>query len=1049
MANRERLMASIAVVAAIIMAWCWGGTVEAGPPRIKAGHDFTVIPANADYVPGQIFVRFAPKADGAERTRGEKLEILTSLAGGRIIRTYRYVSGLCLVILPETLTVESALKRFNGTEGIYYAELNYKGENCFGADPCDPRFGDQWALHNTGQNGGTVDADIDAPEGWEVRSDCCDLIIAVLDSGVDYEHEDLAGNMWVNVDELNGEASVDDDENGYVDDIYGYDFFNDDADPMDHYLYSHGTKVAGIAGAQGNNGVGIAGVSWDVKLMAVKTLSMSGGFELAASTLGIQYAIDKGANVLNCSWFDPGGYHQVLKDKIEAAGEMGILCVVCAHNFDDDSPIYPAAYELDNILVVMGTDRNDEKVASSNYSPSWVDLAAPGKDILSCATADRYQYETGTSMAAPQVAAACALVAGEHPDWPYQWVREAVIDSADKLESLKGLCVSEGRLNLYSALTFKPAKLHIAMSDDLNPDPNLCVGPDDPNIITYTISYGNLVTDVDEPNYIGDCNDVFIRDFLPVATALVDTEPNNPANYDEGTHSYTWNIGRVEPGDSCSVTITVRVTELAEPLGTFVNRAEIYDPNYYSKTEASAEVCCWECGDVVYVDASGTGPYLGTTWDYAYAGVQEALARAEAGCGNEIRVAEGTYKPTAGTVESVAFEMLDGVEMYGGYASGGEARDWREYATILSGDLGGEYKSDNIVTAGDVDACTVLDGFTISDGENGIRLYEDADLVISHCVIEDNTSNGIYCGIGVDSAAIIAQNIIRENADGMCIEGWPGSGFAVKNNWVHHNSGWGIAIDRATWAIITGNTVVYNGGDGIKCWSSYAGEAVNCIVWGNEGEELEYCTATYSCIEDPECNQVGNIHDDPCFVYDPNSRDFHLHPLSNCVDAGDPCGDYDGEEDIDDNGRALNGSDPCGAARVDMGADEVAYPACWWCRTQCHGDTDCDGDCDTVDWTVFRDAFGSAYPAEDYHPCADMDRDGDVDTVDWTAFRDNFGQSHVPNDCAIGGTWPPGGGAKAGGGGMDADAIKEMIEWLETVQPDGWKEFVELLEKLL
>lgn len=425
-----------------------------------AKHSFTAMKADKAFAKGRMLVRFAPEADRKYPGLAAKNSILTKAGNGKlktaqIAKEYKHVKGLSLIKLPNNISVEDALVTLNNTPGILYAEPDYQVKALSGGQtiPNDPLFSELWGLNNTGQNGGTPDADIDAPEAWDIATGSNQIIVAVIDTGVDYTHPDLASNMWVNSAEFNGTPGVDDDGNGYIDDIYGYDFVNNDGNPMDdHY---HGTHVAGTIGGVGNNGQGVAGVCWNVKIMALKFLDSSGSGYDSDAIECIQYAILMGANLSSNSW-GGGGYSQSLKDAIDAAGNANQLFIAAAGNNygnnNDINPSYPASYTSENIISVLATDRYDNMSSFSNYGPTSVDIGAPGSDILSCQPGSNYQYLNGTSMATPHVSGAAALVWSFSPSMPYQDVKNLLIQTADKTPAMAGRCVAEGRLNLYNAI---------------------------------------------------------------------------------------------------------------------------------------------------------------------------------------------------------------------------------------------------------------------------------------------------------------------------------------------------------------------------------------------------------------------------------------------------------------------------------------------------------------------------------------------------------------------------------------------------------------------
>ncbi|MBN2514057.1 MAG: S8 family serine peptidase, partial [Sedimentisphaerales bacterium] len=402
----------------------------------------------ADSHPGRILVRFNHSIAAAANSSALKQSLLTSTCGGTIVREFSSVPGLSLVKLPDGVSVQNAIDQLRHTENVLYAQPDYRlyADNTY---PNDPRFNEQWGLNNLA-GVGTVDADIDAPEAWDIHTGDSTIIVAVIDSGVDYTHADLAGNMWVNQAESNGQAGQDDDGNGYIDDIYGYDFCNEDPNPKDdHY---HGTHCAGIIGAVGNNGIGITGTCWNVRIMALKFLDAGGQGWASDAIQCIQYASKMKANVLSNSW-GGGPYDQALKDAIEAAQANNILFVASAGNESmntDDNLHYPSCYTSENIIAVLATTDNDGKASFSNYGKLTVDLGAPGSDILSCVPGNSYQNASGTSMATPFVSGACAMLWSANPGLTWQEVKTILMESADP--TLSNYCVSGGRLNLEKAM---------------------------------------------------------------------------------------------------------------------------------------------------------------------------------------------------------------------------------------------------------------------------------------------------------------------------------------------------------------------------------------------------------------------------------------------------------------------------------------------------------------------------------------------------------------------------------------------------------------------
>ncbi len=320
--------------------------------------------------------------------------------------------------------------------------------------PNDPMFGEQWALSNTGQNGGKANADISAQLAWAKNKGSKEVVVAVLDSGVDYNHTDLAANMWIRPDNV---PQYRDDELGSFNDLHGFNATDNQSDPMDEN--GHGTHCSGIIGAEGDNDEGIAGINWNVQIMPLKFMGR-GGFGTTKDAIeAINYAIDRRQNgvnvrVINASWGSTM-YSKALEDAIRAAGEAGILFVAAAGNdgtSNDRSPHYPSNYDLPNVISVAALDRNDNLASFSNFGAKTVHVAAPGKDILSTWLGDNYREASGTSMATPYVAGLAALILAQEPKLSVEKLRERILKSVDKIDSLNGKLESGGRINASKAL---------------------------------------------------------------------------------------------------------------------------------------------------------------------------------------------------------------------------------------------------------------------------------------------------------------------------------------------------------------------------------------------------------------------------------------------------------------------------------------------------------------------------------------------------------------------------------------------------------------------
>src|SRR4051794_29010839 len=412
----------------------------------------------------EVLVRFKP---------GTTLDAIRSIASAnhdQVVDEVESVNGLVAIDDLDDADADTVAAQYSAMDNVAYAEANNviqlddpeAGDKTVDIDrntyepgtPNDPQFADQWALNNLGQNGGKAKADIDALKAWAKTQGSKDVVVAVLDSGVDYNHVDLRANMWTRADNL---PEYVDDELGSLDDVHGFDVDMNLGDPMDDN--GHGTHCAGVIGAEGDNSEGIAGINWHVRIMPLKFLGRGGFGTTKAAIEAINYAIDRkkhGVNirVISASWGSTRS-SKALGDAIRAAGDAGILFVAAAGNNGTDNdkrPHYPSNYDLPNVISVAALDRTDTLTSFSNWGVKRVHIAAPGKDILSTWLNDDYREASGTSMAAPQVAGVAALIVAQNPKITVQQLRERLLKSVDVIDSLKGKVSTGGRINAAKAV---------------------------------------------------------------------------------------------------------------------------------------------------------------------------------------------------------------------------------------------------------------------------------------------------------------------------------------------------------------------------------------------------------------------------------------------------------------------------------------------------------------------------------------------------------------------------------------------------------------------
>jgi subtilisin family serine protease len=435
---------------------------------------------SAEIVPGEVIVRFADGVSEVEQDR------VWARVGGKVLK--KLGKSKLELGKVDPAVVRKVLALLEDDRRVLYAEPNYVVK----ADvlATDPSFGQLWGLHNTGQtvNGGagSADADIDASEAWDLQRGSASTVVAIIDTGVDFGHPDLAGAQWVNP----GEDCVgcrtdglDNDGNGYVDDWRGWDFVNNDNNPTDDH--GHGTHVAGTIGATADNGVGVAGVS-KVSMVGLKFLSASGSGSTADAVLAVNYANAAGIKITNNSW-GGGGYSQALYDAINEADARGAVFVAAAGNDstnNDTTPHYPSNYELPNVISVAATTSRDALASFSNFGQS-VHLAAPGQTIYSTVLNNGYDYYSGTSMATPHVAGALALAKAADPAASGVQLKAALLGTGDGISALAGKTASGARLNVNNAIRCASPQLWLDV-----PHANFTVAVGQPLAITALVGCG-------------------------------------------------------------------------------------------------------------------------------------------------------------------------------------------------------------------------------------------------------------------------------------------------------------------------------------------------------------------------------------------------------------------------------------------------------------------------------------------------------------------------------------------------------------------------------
>ena len=424
-----------------------------------------------EHVENEVIVKLKPEfafaaADGTSPAGG-----FAEQYGAKVIQKFdipenmfkSFNGEMVRVKLPAGMSTAQAMVMMAKDDRVEYAvqndviklntDMSGEAQNGVASKP-ENLNGQLWGINNEGQTGGKADADVDAPEAWTLQTGKTQSeggpLIAIIDTGINYNHEAIKGNIWTNPGEIPGDG-IDNDNNGVVDDIHGFNAAADSGDPLDDN--DHGSHCAGSIAADGNNSKGLYGVSQKGNLMGVKFLTARGGGTLADAIESVLYATKMGARVTSNSW-GGGGFNQALYDAFKSSPAMHIIAAGNESNNNDARPAYPATFDLPNVISVAATDHNDGIARFSNYGATTVDLGAPGVDILSSTSGGEKEYKSfsGTSMATPHVTGAANLLLTQFPDMSNEELKSRLMNTGDSVASLQGKTVSGKRLNANNAM---------------------------------------------------------------------------------------------------------------------------------------------------------------------------------------------------------------------------------------------------------------------------------------------------------------------------------------------------------------------------------------------------------------------------------------------------------------------------------------------------------------------------------------------------------------------------------------------------------------------
>ncbi|HUW20788.1 MAG TPA: S8 family serine peptidase [Sedimentisphaerales bacterium] len=808
-------------------------------------------------------------------------------------------------------SLQQVIDAYQNCPGVEYAELNYIVS--IDRIPDDPLYPNQWSLYN-----------IAAPGAWDIHTGTSNVVVAVLDTGADYNHRDLKNNVWVNEAELNGTAGFDDDGNGYVDDVYGYDFINHDPDPKDDH--GHGTHCSGIIAAEGNNGLDIAGVCWDARVMALKFLGSDGHGDIADAVGAVYYAVDNGADVLSNSWSGFSFYANALEDAFDYARSQGAISVAAAGNQASDQILYPAYFQ--SVISVAATDASNQRAFFSNYGEQ-VEIAAPGVDVLSLRASgtsmgtpyDSYTtIASGTSMACPHVSGAFALIFSLYPAIDADLAIDIIMQTTDQIAP--DIC-NWGRLNLDNAIAI--VAHFYAGTIRLDRDFYTCS-----DTVQIRLNDLNLVglgaSDVNVSTTAGDLETVTLTEVDPPSGAFfgtISTAPGEPIVKDgilQVSHDQLITATYLDEDDGTANPATVIDIAAADCQPPVISNIRV-DPRgpepivtLDTNEPAMASVLCGlACGGpytLVRSDSESetrhaiklTGVLPETDYFFIIRAVD--IAGNESIDDNAGRCYAFTttgpsniYVPHQfSTFQEAIDKSWDGSVVWvanGVYTGEGNRDiDFKARAITLRSENGPQKcVIDCQGTTTDPhygfffkrgeSQSSVLAGFTIRNGydttfaRGGAITCLESSPTIANCIITENTAaygGAIACKM---SSPTIVNCVIKNNSatyGGAISSEYSSptiSGCVMTGN--RARIGGGLHARRGSLKVInstfTGNLAASVGA--VYCWQA-AETITNCIMWDNlaAGAAQVYSSTypSYSCIQKWSKGGQGNINADPCFV---------------------------------------------------------------------------------------------------------------------------------------------------------------------------------------